>query len=400
MDLVLLHARLIGADGNVAFADGALGVEGSHLGFVGPSSSAPDPSPGGKVIDCRGMTALPGLINCHSHLAIDEVDLAGGTLRRYPRGEAWAMLASAARGRRCLEAGITTLRDCNAPSHATFGLRDAFDDWLLPGPRLLLNGMAICATGGHTHVISRQADGPDDVRKAVREQLRAGADFIKLMIEGGPEESGSALARQELGDEEIRTAVAAAHGFGRPITAHAVTPKCVGAVLDAGIDCVEHGTDASEEQLAQMARQQTWLVPTLAAFEAPIRNRDQPGMDPIRVRRAEAIVERGVRTVSRALKAGVRVACGSDGGSPGNPVWELVPELRLLMAAGMTPEQAISSATSVAASLCGLQDKLGVLAAGQLADVLVVGADPLQDIGALEDVRMVLRDGRIVRNEL
>ena len=400
MDVLLTHARLIGPDGAVTSTDGALSISANRIDFVGPTGSAPTPGPDTEVVDCRGLTALPGLINCHTHVAIDPIDLAGGVLRRYPKGEPWAMLAAAHRGRLCLEAGITTIRDCNAPGHGIFGLRDAFDGWLLPGPRMLLNGVALCATGGHTHVISRVVDGPESVTRAVREQLAAGADFIKLMVEGGPGLTVSAANRQELSDEEITAAVRSAHDLGRPVTAHAVSPRCIDAVLEAGIDCVEHGTDATDRQLEQMAQRGTWLVPTLAAFEAPIRNRHLPDSDPERVRTAEAVVARGLATVSRALAAGVRIACGSDGGSPGNPVWQLLPELRLLAAGGMTPSQVIRSATTAAAELCRMADSVGTLAVGKLADVIVVDGDPVGDLAVLEAVRLVLKDGRMVRNEL
>ncbi len=392
MDLLLTGVRIVDGRGGGAIEDGAIAIDGERLTYVGPAAAAPRTA--GRTIEGRGRTAVPGLINSHTHISIDEQDVV--TPRRYHlEGESLGLLQAAARGRRALENGITTMRDCNAPGYGTIALRTAFARRLLPGPRLYVSGRAICATGGHMHAISYEADGPDEVRKGVREQLKAGADFIKLVAEAPS--SGGAFERSslQLSAEEMSAGVEVAHRLGKTVTAHAVSRHGVAEALKAGVDCIEHGYDLTDELIAAMLDRGTWLVPTLSVHDAIVRHGHTGKWSADRLKSSERILATAVASAGRAFRAGVKVACGSDAGSPLNPVWELVPELRLLCQAGLAPGQALEAATRRAAELIGAEKDLGTLEVGKLADVVVVDGDPLRDVGALERIALVIKDGEV-----
>jgi imidazolonepropionase-like amidohydrolase len=395
--LALTNVRLIDVQAETPVESGVLLVEGGRIVYAGPAAAAPAPGPDAVIVDGEGRSAVPGLANCHTHLTVDERDVERP--RRVPAdGEMGELLRSVARARRCLQNGITTLRDCNAPTYGPMALRAAFADGTLPGPRLFVSGHAICATGGHMHTMSFEADGPDMVRRGVREQLKAGADFIKLVAEASSGSGAFDRPSLQLTVDEMRAAVEVAHRTGKQVTAHAVTRYGVRDALDAGVDCVEHGYDLTDELIELMRARNTWLVPTLSVHGAMLRRADEMRLTADRRSISERILETGLRSVERARQAGVRIACGSDAGSPLNPVWEIVPELRLLCQAGFRPGEALTAATLRAAELIGVEHDQGKLEAGKRADVVLVDGDPLASVEALSKVVMVLKDGEIVAN--
>lgn len=398
MQLTLRNVKLVDGRGGPALDDAVLIVGGQRLVYAGPAAGAVD-QPESTVVDGGGRYVVPGLVNCHTHLTLDERDVARPRLPP-AAGELGEVLKAVARGRRCLENGITTLRDCNAPTYGTMALRQAFADGTLSGPRLFVSGHAICATGGHMHYMSYEADGVDSVRHGVREQLKAGADFIKLVAEASSGSGAFDKPSLQLTVDEMAAAVEVAHRTGKRVTAHAVTRYGVADALAAGVDCIEHGYDLTDELIEHMLDHGTWLVPTLSVHDAMLRRGSEMGLTAERRLSSERILARGVESLSRARLAGLNVACGSDAGSPLNPVWELVPELRLLCQAGYSAGEAIEAATRRAAELIGVEADQGTLEAGKRADFCLVDDDPLADVGALEQVVAVVKDGELAVNHL
>jgi imidazolonepropionase-like amidohydrolase len=394
--LIITNVRIVDGRGGEPIDDGMLVVRGQRLDYVGARREVPD---GEDMLDGGGRSVVPGLANCHTHLTVDERDVVRP--RRAPAdGEVAEILRSVARARRAVETGITTVRDCNAPTYATMALRQAFADRTLPGPRLFASGQAICMTGGHMHTMSYEADGADGVRRGVREQLKAGADFIKLVAEASSGSGAFDTPSLQLTVDEMSAAVEVAHRMGKRVTAHAVTRHGVSEALSAGVDSIEHGYDLTEPLIERMLSRGTWLVPTLSVHDAMLRRGHEIGISAERRASSERILARGLDSVGRAFQAGVKIACGSDAGSPLNPVWELVPELRLLCQAGLTPGQAIEAATHRAAELIGVDSDQGTLEAGKRADLVLVDGDPLADIGALANVTAVVKDGALVVSRL
>ena len=373
--LILRGGRLLGRSSgdSLAVADGVL--------------ADPDRPPGEQQveIDLGGRTALPGLIDAHVHLCSA---IAPG-LRPYALGKA---------ARDMLDGGITTVRDLGSYGREVFDLRDAIAAGHCPGPRIVLCGQIVAASSPGAAAFAgmyREADGVDEVRKAVREQIRQGADLIKVMTTGALTVPLEDVHPAQLTDEELAVIVDEAHRSGFRVASHAEGADGVRQSVAAGVDTVEHGDMGymAPDALAAMAERGIVLVPTLSVFDAVA---DPAGRFPEWMReRAKRLGEGARKTVAAARSAGVAMAMGADAGPHGANARELVK----LVDAGLSTAEAIAAGTEVAAQACGLADSIGSLTPGYVADVLVIDGDPLDDISVLCDAGrrwLVLHDGRPV----
>ena len=389
--LVLTGAALIDGTGADPVRGRAVAIEEGRIVRVGDETSLPR----GERIDLAGCTLLPGLINCHVHLCLG----AEGDPVTPMRAEPLALTAirAALRARETVEAGVTTVRDLGGREYAEMAVKRAVDEGLIPGPRILAAGKPICMTGGHGHWVAREADGPDDVRRAVREQLKAGADVVKIIATGGVMTPGMEAGAPQLTAEEIAAAIEEARKAGRRTAAHAQGTTGIRHCVAAGITTIEHGIYLTPEIVARMRESGIYLVPTLNAPAAISAGGLAAGIPAFIVRKTEIVGEAHLVSFRMALAAGVAIAAGSDAGTPLNRHGSLVPELALMVAHGMTPLQAIRSATQVAAEALGIGEETGRIAPGLSADLVAVADDPAKRIEALDDVRLVVARGRIVR---
>ena len=382
---LLFKGRVLTCAGDEVIEDGFVEVEGKTIKAVGRAADL-----GGTdadVIEIDG-TILPGLFNNHAHLGWDGIhDLAQQSIFDSPEIAAYKyagnMLIS-------LRAGVTTVRDLGVNA-TNFAAKQAVEQGIFPGPRLLITGESIVQTGGHTYWTCREASGADEMRRAVRDQVRGGADLIKIM---------GCHDTLEFTDAELEAVIDEAHRNGLPTTAHATFDACINRVVRFGIDCVEHGGQMSAETIQLLLDRGIPIVTTMA----PIVMQAQP-----EVARKYNIPEwkiaerqRAVADPSRydslvaAAQAGVPIVFGTDAGSPAVGHDIVAPELKFMVKLGLVPDNygALRSATSVAAWLNKLDDKLGTLETGKLADVIVVAGNPLEDLDALEGVRMTFKAGR------
>jgi imidazolonepropionase-like amidohydrolase len=390
--LVLVGASLIDGSGAEPVRGRAVVVEGDRITQVVDDARAPR----GRRIDLSGCTLLPGLINCHVHLCFGAEADPVRVMKDEPH--ALTALKVLRRAQETVEAGVTTVRDLGGRDYAEFAVRRAVAEGLFPGPRILGAGRPVCMTGGHGNSIGREADGPDDARKAVREQLKAGADVIKLIATGGVMTPGVEPGSPQLTLEEMRAAIEEATKAGRRTAAHAQGSTGIADAIEAGITTIEHGIFLTDEIIASMKRKGVFLVATLAAPAAISAGGLAAGIPDYMVRKSDAVVTAHVASFRRAHEAGARIAAGADSGTPLNPHGSLLPELELMVKYGMTPLEAIRSATSMAAEALGLGGETGRLAEGHAADLLAVTGDPAERIGALGDVRLVLARGAIIKS--
>ncbi|MEK6549996.1 MAG: amidohydrolase family protein [Nitrospirota bacterium] len=372
-------------------------IEGARISAVGSDARIKIPK-GATVIEGEGKALLPGLIDCHVHYCLD----AGpDSIRSLEQDDPTVTAVKAVtHARATLEGGVTTVRDVGSRGHISISVTRAIRAGIIPGPRTLNAGLAICMTGGHAWFIGRQTDGRDDVVKAVQEQIRAGADIIKFIATGGVLTPGTSPGAAQLTLDELKAGVEEAARAGRRVAAHAHGAQGMKNAIRAGVHSIEHGTLLDDEAIELFLKHRTFLVPTLSAIQSGCEMGKQGGMPDYAVQKSMALGEEQKKTFRKAVKAGVRIAMGTDAGTPFNPHGRNAQELRRMVEFGMTPMQAVEAATRSAATLLGLESELGTIEAGKQADLILVNGNPLDDIALLqepENVVYVIQGGKIVR---
>ncbi len=363
----------------------------------------------GRVIDLRDAFVLPGLIDSHVHLTHEQNP--NGRLEVVTRSEADQAMVGAGFARRTLMAGFTTVADLGGANNAVFALREAIRRGDVVGPRVIASGASVSVHGGHgdingyrddiMHLFTRESicSGADDCRRAVRLQVRSGADVIKITATGGVLSNTAAGLGQQFSDEELAAIVDTAHRMGRRVTAHAHGGDGINAFLRAGGDSIEHGTYLDEEGVRLLRQPGRYLVPTLLAGDFVARIAASPGNFFTPAQTAKAL-EAGPRMLDMARRAHagrVRIAFGTDSGVSAHG--DNAQEFALLVRAGMTPLQAIQSATVNAAEHLQIADQAGAIGVGRPADIVAVRGDPLQDVRTLERMAFVMRGGVVHRND-
>jgi imidazolonepropionase-like amidohydrolase len=387
----------------------AIVVRGRRIEAVGDAAAVAVPA-GATVIDLTKAWVLPGLIDAHTHLFLQGEDpVEGGyDAQLLLHGLAYRVARATVSARRALEQGFTTIRDVETEGagYGDVGIKQAVERGHIPGPRIFASTRAISTTGGY--LLEGYApeievpkgvqivDGPVEARKAAREQLDHGADWIKVYMthRSWLDKEGRLVSQPTLTLEEIKAITDETHGWGKKVACHAYGGEGLHRALDGGCDSIEHGLDLDDAAIAQMARQGTWYCPTLSPYfyhwaevETPKGKRDR--------KRAEVHGP----SFRKALKAGVKIAFGTDVGgfSWSEPIAQEFPRMVEL---GMSPLDAIRSATTAAAEMLGMSGELGVVAPGAYADIVAVASDPLTDVAVLKQVGFVMKDGRVFKNEL
>jgi imidazolonepropionase-like amidohydrolase len=308
--------------------------------------------------------------------------------------------------RRALEAiltGTTSLRIVGEPYFTDIDVREAINRGLLPGPRIKAAGHALIATGGHGHnsVGCIEADGPDTFRRMAREQLRAGADLVKICLTGGIGTPREQPHEKQMSDEEVRAVVEVAHGAGKRVASHTGGNQAIADAVRLGVDCIEHGYSFADDTAAMMAGAGTYLVPTLCVTQELDYMR-RHGVQEWMLAKAKAAADEHLASIRRAVARGVTICCGTDL-LPSDPVDGTVATIReveLFTNVGLTPLQAIQAATLNSARLCGVDGQTGTLETGKLADLLVVEGRPDQKIQDLREIRLVMKGGVVFRSEV
>jgi imidazolonepropionase-like amidohydrolase len=389
--------------------DQVIVIHGNRIESVSDAANAKVPADA-KVIDLSHATVLPGLIDSHTHIFLQGEDPAQGGYDPNILKQGLALRAARATVsvRRALEQGFTTLRDVETEGagYGDVGIKQAIEAGYIPGPRLIVSTRAISTTGGYplegyapeldmpkgVQVI----DGPVEARKAAREQLDHGADWIKVYMthRSWIGKNGELVSQPTLTLEELKAIVDETHGWGKKVACHAYNGIGLQRALDGGCDSIEHGLEITDAQIAQMVKQGTWYCPTLSVYYYDWA----PEITPAGQRDRKRVAVHKV-SFQKALHASVKIVFGTDmGGIPWtDPIAQEFPRMVDL---GMSPAEAIKSATSRAAEMLDMSGEIGVLAPGAYADVIGVSGDPLRDIKELGKVRFVMKDGKVFRNDL
>jgi len=349
-------------------------------------------------IPLDGRTLLPGFIDCHVHLCLD------ASPDPMSAGLAEPMTISALRAadfaRQTIMAGVTSIRDMGGKDGIDIGLKQAIQSGLIPGPRMLVSGRLICMTGGHGWQMGQEADGPDEVRKAARDQIKAGADIVKLMATGGVMTPAVEPGSEQLTEDELRAGIQEAHKAGKKTATHAMGTQGILNALRAGIDSIEHGVYLNEETIALMIKQNVPLIPTISALYNIVNKGVEAGIPSFAVEKTLKVKPFHLESVRLAREAGVAVAMGTDAGTPFNLHGDNLGEIKLLVDSGFSPIKAIESGTGIAARVLGVEKKLGTIEEGKLADLMMVEGNPLDDVSILtkkEAIRLVMLGGKFVK---
>jgi imidazolonepropionase-like amidohydrolase len=403
---VIRAGTLIDGASNVPRKNQLIFVRGEHIEKV-TDGSTPVP-PGTQVIDLSAATVLPGLIDSHTHIFLWGEDPAKGgyDVNILKAGIALRAARATFAVRRALEQGFTTLRDLETEG-AGYGdveIKQAIEEGTIPGPRLFCATRAISTTGGYNLEdyapeldIPKGAqivDGPVEARKAARQQLEHGADWIKVYMthRSWVDREGKLVSQPTLTVEELKAIVDETHGWGKKVACHAYNGIGLQRALDGGCDSIEHGLEITDAQISQMLRQGTWYCPTLSPYYDDWAPADTPAGKRDRAR--AAVHEISFR---KAMQSHLKIAYGTDMG--GIPWTEpLAQEFKRMVSLGMSPMDAIQSATVRASELLDMKGEIGVVAPGAYADIVAVSGDPLKDVTELEHVRFVMHNGSVFKN--
>jgi len=401
--IAIKAARLFDGTSDQVTRNAVIVVQGNRITSIGGDVPA-----NAQVIDLGDATLLPGFIDAHVHLTMESgpnfyLDFFNSVMRQ-PAEQA---LLATTYARKTIEAGFTTVRNVGASDYVDVGLRNAINSGWVVGPRMFVSVYAISATGGHgdgTPVppargypqkgpLEGICNGTGECRAAVRYQIKYGADLIKFMPSGGVLSLADPVDAPELSQEEMNAIVEEAHHWGRKVAAHCHGDAAAKMAVQAGVDSIEHGSFMKPDTLAMMRDKGVYLVPTLLAGDWVMKQIDK--FPPAIAAKGRAAVAARSDMFRNALKGGVKIAFGTD--SAVSPHGMNALEFALMTGLGMSPAAALRSATSSAAALLGVEDRLGTLASGKLADIIAVPGNPLDDIHQTEHVIFVMKEGQIIK---
>lgn len=398
----IVGGAVVNLEGKPPLKGAVILVEDERIVAIGKAGSVAVPEDA-DIIDAGGAWLIPGLMNMHVHLGL----ILPGKMMAELANESEAALAlrMAVVARESLQAGVTTIRLTGDSRHADLALMRAINKGQAVGPRIFSAGETLTITGGHGSKKPGKInyDGPYELVKAARTQISAGATWIKILISGGIATDGGGLAAALMTPEEINAVIDAAHRFGAKVTAHSGSSAATQVAIEAGIDCIEHGYFLDRETLQKMKESGTWLVPTIVVSQPATQPFfERIGSPPWYLKRRESAGKAHWRALQMAIEEGVNIALGTDQhpAEPNDGTTATAREAQYYVEAGMTPLQALRSATVETARLLGEEQDIGSLEPGKYADIVAVGGNPAEDIKALRQILFVMKGGKTYRNDL
>ena len=398
----IVGGAVVNLEGEAPLKGAVILVEDERIVAIGKAGSVAVPEDA-DIIDAGGAWLIPGLMNMHVHLGL----ILPGKMMAELANESEAALAlrMAVVARESLQAGVTTIRLTGDSRHADLALMRAINKGQAVGPRIFSAGETLTITGGHGSKKPGKInyDGPYELVKAARTQISAGASWIKILISGGIATDGGGLAAALMTPEEIGAVIDAAHRFGAKVTAHSGSPTATQVAIEAGIDCIEHGYFLDRETLQKMKESGTWLVPTIVVSQPATQPFfERIGSPPWYLKRRASAGKAHWRALEMAIEEGVNIALGTDQhpAEPNDGTTATAREAQYYVEAGMTPLQALRSATTETARLLGAEQDIGSLEPGKYADIVALGGNPAEDIKALRQILFVMKGGKTYRNDL
>lgn len=390
MNWLLKNVTLIDGIAPEPIANVDVVIEGDTIRTVGANLS----NDNATNLDCAGRYLVPGLIDCHVHLCFDASPKPVDHL--IAESDSTTLLKMVHHAHQTIERGVTTVRDVGAKNFLDLALRDAIAQGLIPGPRLLVSGPVLTITGGHCYFMGHEADGVDELKRAVRRNVKAGVDVIKVMATGGRLTPGSAMDRAQYSVEELTEVVTEAKLAGKKVAAHTGGLEGIRRAISAGVASIEHGSYADEAAMLALKEKNIFWVPTNAPAVRILQNQPSADFPAAYLNAVRETWDTRRAAVQRGIELGVRFAAGTDAGVPSTPHGNVALEIKLFHELGMPAMQAIWTATCWASELLGLSNKIGTIAPGKFADMLLVVGNPLDDLDHLNEPQIVFKNGAIV----
>lgn len=392
--VALVGGNVVDLAGKAPIRDAVVLVEDERIQAIGPRATTRVP-PDAKVIPMDGKWLIPGLMNMHVHLALN----LPGASRIYNEMPDSMVLRSLDNAQKSLWSGVTTIRLTGSDAGVDFTLKRAIDSGLFDGPRIHTAGSSIVATGGHGKT---EVNGAAEFSRAVREQVRAGATWIKLGISGGISDTHGDIGASPFTDDELTTAIEVAHRNGVKVTGHSGSPIASDAAIDAGIDAFEHGYFLTPQVLKKMKLKGVWFIPTIVVSQSGAKEFYRKiGSPAWYLDRVDSVGTAHIQALRDAIAIGVSIALGTDQypWEPNEGTTATVREAEIYVDAGMDHAQALRAATIEPARMLGVDSEVGVLKPGYYADIVALDADPTADIGALRTIGFVMKGGKVIRND-
>lgn len=394
-EIALINARVIDGLGSDPIEDAVIRISDGKITEVGNGAGSLD---GAQVVDLGGRTVAPGLIDMHVHVShpIGDSTVWGGRMGRYLSNDelaTWAMVNA----RRAIRSGLTTVRDVGCDTDSVFALRQLTSWDVTLGPRVLAAGQLLCITGGHGHqLFGYECDGVDEAMKGARTQLKRGADLIKLCATGGAATKHEKITDSQFTFEEMAAIVDVAHRAGKRVAAHAHATEGIKAAIRAGVDTIDHGVILDDEACELMVEHGTYMVPTLSIYHALATVGPSKGLEPHAAEKGKEVSEIHQASLRLAREHGVKIAFGTDAAGPyhliGGP-GVLKSEFGLMIESGFSALDVFEAATSTSAAALGLEDVIGAVRPGLIADLVVYDGDPLTNLELIDEPWLVMRDG-------
>jgi imidazolonepropionase-like amidohydrolase len=376
---------------------GSILIDGPIIKHIFSQSEDMKLPDGVQKLEASSGYILPGLINCHTHVCLDgSPDPVSFLLKE---GVLRTAIKAAEAVKRIVLTGVTTIRDLGANGGIDIALRDSVRDGILAGPRMLVSGEVICMTGGHGWFFGHEIDGADEARKATRKQLKSRVDLIKVMATGGALTEGVEPGSPQLTVEEMKAAVEEAEKAGRRVACHAHGNTGILNALKAGVHTIEHGTYLDEKAADLMIERNVYYVPTVSPLKRNAQGGVEAGIPEYAVRNARNMMKQRVKSLHLAFDKGINILVGTDAGTPLNPHGDIIEEIKILKEECMETGEALAAATSLAAKALGIDNRLGTLEAGKIADLIIVEGNPFNNLDALRKIVLVMKEGKVIFNK-
>lgn len=399
--VAIVGGSVVDLDGGAPLRNAVILIDGDRITAIGEAGDTAVPADA-EVIDVKGAWLIPGLMNMHVHLGIKLPGKMAAELANETEGELTLRMAHSAG--KALQAGVTTIRLPGDDRRGDIALHKAIERGQAHGPRIFSGGESLIITGGHgSEAGVEYSDGPDELIKAARREISAGASWVKILISGGIATDGGDISKALMTPDEIGAVIDAAHRFGARVAAHSGSPQATNIAVDAGVDSIEHGYFLDRPTLRKMHKAGTWLVPTIVVSQpatAPFF--EKIGSPQWYLERRDSVGKEHWKALQTAIEEDVNIALGTDQlpHEPNDGTTATAREAQYYVEAGMTSLQALRAATIQPARMLGADDEIGSLEAGKYADIVAVAGDPSDDIKALREIVFVMKGGRVYRNDL